>query len=77
MNSITRFFWFCSGANFAILKRTPTESNKYVGIGATVFFTGVLAALAAGYALFSVFQKPIILSCANDADMFNNINSIE
>ncbi|MFL0684081.1 uncharacterized protein DUF4407 [Algoriphagus aquaeductus] len=56
MNSITRFFWFCSGANFAILKRIPTESNKYVGIGATVFFTGVLAALAAGYALFTVFQ---------------------
>lgn len=57
MNSITRFFWFCSGANFAILKRTPTESNKYVGIGATVFFTGILAALAAGYALFTVFQS--------------------
>lgn len=56
MNSITRFFWFCSGANFAILMRTPTESNKYVGIGATVFFTGVLAALAAGYALLTVFQ---------------------
>ncbi|MCS5490264.1 DUF4407 domain-containing protein [Algoriphagus limi] len=57
MNSLTRFFWFCSGANFSILKRTPTESNKYVGIGATVFFTGVLAALAAGYALFTVFQS--------------------
>ena len=57
MSRITRFFWFCSGANFAILKRTPTESNKYVGIGATVFFTGVLAALAAGYALFTVFQS--------------------
>ncbi|SDC52662.1 protein of unknown function [Algoriphagus faecimaris] len=57
MKSITRFFWFCSGANFSILKRTPTESNKYMGIGATVFFTGVLAALAAGYALFTVFQS--------------------
>lgn len=57
MNSLIRFFWFCSGANFSILKRTPTESNKYVGIGATVFFTGVLAALAAGYALFTVFQS--------------------
>ncbi|NVJ84740.1 MAG: DUF4407 domain-containing protein [Algoriphagus sp.] len=57
MNSLTRFFWFCSGANFSILKRTPTESNKYVGIGATVFFTGVLAALAAGYALFTIFQS--------------------
>jgi hypothetical protein len=56
MNSFNRFFWFCSGANYAILNRTPTESNKYVGIGATVFFTGVLAALAAGYALYTVFQ---------------------
>lgn len=57
MSRITQFFWFCSGANFAILKRTPTDSNKYVGIGATVFFTGLLAALAAGYALFTVFQS--------------------
>ncbi|RAI90234.1 DUF4407 domain-containing protein [Algoriphagus yeomjeoni] len=57
MNRITRFFWFCSGANFSILKRSPTESNKYIGIGATVFFTGILAALAAGYALFTVFQS--------------------
>lgn len=57
MNRITQFFWFCSGANFAILKRTPTESNKYLGIGATVFFTGVLAAVAAGYALYTVFQN--------------------
>lgn len=56
MEKISRFFWFCSGANFALLKRTPTESNKYVGIGATVFFTGVLAAIAAGYALYTVFQ---------------------
>ncbi|TDQ15259.1 uncharacterized protein DUF4407 [Algoriphagus boseongensis] len=57
MNQLTKFFWFCSGANFQILKRTPTESNKYIGIGATVFFTGVLAALAAGYALYTVFQE--------------------
>jgi len=57
MERITRFFWFCSGANFSLLKRSPTETNKYVGIGATVFFTGVLAALAAGYALFTVFQS--------------------
>jgi hypothetical protein len=57
MQQITRFFWFCSGANFALLKRAPTESNKYFGIGATVFFTGILAALAAGYALYTVFQS--------------------
>lgn len=57
MEQLTRFFWFCSGANFSLLKRSPTESNKYIGIGATVFFTGVLAALAAGYALYTVFQS--------------------
>ncbi|MCE2779138.1 MAG: DUF4407 domain-containing protein [Algoriphagus sp.] len=57
MQVLTRFFWFCSGANFSILQKTPTESNKYLGIGATVFFTGVFAALAGFYALYTVFQS--------------------
>lgn len=49
------FLWFCSGANIAILQKCPTETNKYIGIGGTVFFTGVLASLSAGYALYTVF----------------------
>ncbi len=57
MQALTRFFWFCSGANFPILQKVPTESNKYLGIGATVFFTGVFAALAGFYALYTVFQS--------------------
>ncbi|MGV3631354.1 MAG: DUF4407 domain-containing protein [Bacteroidota bacterium] len=58
MNKATRnFFWFCSGANRQLLERCPTESSKYVGIGATVFFTGVLAAISAGYALYTVFDS--------------------
>jgi len=57
MDRITGFLWFCSGATFSLLKRSPTEANKYAGIGATVFFTGILAALAAGYALFTVFHS--------------------
>lgn len=56
MQLLTRFFWFCSGANFSILQKVPTESTKYVGIGATIFFTGVFAALAGFYALYTVFQ---------------------
>ena len=56
MQVLTRFFWFCSGANFPILQKVPTETTKYVGIGATVFFTGVFAALAGFYALYTVFQ---------------------
>ncbi|MFD2037242.1 DUF4407 domain-containing protein [Belliella marina] len=57
MNKVTRFFWFCSGANFSLLKRAPTDSNKYFGIGGTIFFTGLLATVSAGYALNTVFQS--------------------
>lgn len=47
----------CSGADTALLEKCPTESGKYAGIGATVFFTGIFAALAAGYALYTVFDS--------------------
>ncbi|GAA4434790.1 DUF4407 domain-containing protein [Ravibacter arvi] len=57
MKSFRDFFWFCSGVNRSILMRCPSESEKYAGIGATVFFTGVLASLSAGYALFTVFEN--------------------
>lgn len=62
MNSLTQFFHFCAGADQSILKRTPTDQNKYAGIGATVFFTGIFAAIAGGFALFSVFKSiPVAL----------------
>lgn len=62
MSGLTSFFHFCAGANASILKRTPTDQNKYAGIGATVFFTGIFAAIAGGFALFSVFKSiPIAL----------------
>ena len=57
MEKIKHFFWLCSGANIAILKKCESEASKYVGIGATVFFTGVFATLAASYALFTVFDN--------------------
>ena len=62
MDKVKTFFWFCSGANISILKRCPTESSKYTGIGATVFFTGLLAAISSGYALFTVFNSIAIAS---------------
>ena len=61
MTSLKDFFIFCSGANRSILKRTPTEINKYVSIGATIFFTGVFAAIAAGYALYTVFDSYLLV----------------
>jgi len=56
MNSISRFFCFCSGIHIDTLKKHPTEHNKYIGIGATIFFTGLFAALSGGYAMYFVFK---------------------
>ncbi len=51
------FFIFCSGIDPNLLDKCPTEANKYIGIGATVFFTGVLAFLSSGYAIHTVFDS--------------------
>lgn len=51
-----RFFFICSGADKEILNQCPTEWNKYAGIGATIFFTGLLASLSGGYALYTIFR---------------------
>ncbi|MCJ8210499.1 DUF4407 domain-containing protein [Mucilaginibacter sp. RS28] len=56
MRKVTRFFWFCSGAHIDTLKKYPIEHNKYVGIGATIFFTALFAALSGGYAMYFVFS---------------------
>jgi len=56
MQQLTYFFWLCSGADIDTLKKCPTEKSKYAGIGATIFFTGLFAALAGGYALYTVFD---------------------
>ncbi|MDE3742657.1 DUF4407 domain-containing protein [Maribacter polysaccharolyticus] len=54
---LQQFFILCSGADASILKTcTEGERNKYAGIGATVFFTAVMAFLASAYALFTVFD---------------------
>ncbi|ADY54086.1 hypothetical protein Pedsa_3556 [Pseudopedobacter saltans DSM 12145] len=55
MKKITDFFWFCSGAHVELLKKYPTEHNKFIGIGATIFFTALFASLSGGYAMYFVF----------------------
>ncbi|MBT8186468.1 MAG: DUF4407 domain-containing protein [Croceitalea sp.] len=58
---IQRFFIFCSGADTDILQTcSKGERNKYAGIGATVFFTAVMAFIASGYALFTVFDNILV-----------------
>ena len=60
MNSAKKFLLFCSGIDLKILEKCPSDENKYVGIGATVLFTGILAFFSAGYALFTVFDSYIL-----------------
>ncbi len=55
MLSIQRFFWMCAGTPIEIIEKYPTEHNKFIGIGATIFFTALFAGLSGGYALYYVF----------------------
>ena len=55
---LKQFFIVCSGSDTQILENCSVgEQNKYAGIGATVFFTAVMAFIAASYALFTVFDN--------------------
>ncbi len=56
---LKQFFLFCSGIDQKILEKCPSDTNKYIGIGATVFFTGVLAFFSSAYALFTIFDSYI------------------
>jgi len=52
---IQSFFILCSGADRDVLDTCSRgEKNKYAGIGATVFFTAILATIAATYALYLI-----------------------
>ena len=55
---LKQFFILCSGVDKNIIETCSNgEQNKYAGIGATVFFTAVMAFIASSYALFTVFNN--------------------
>ncbi|OOG71772.1 DUF4407 domain-containing protein [Flavobacterium sp. A45] len=57
---LKQFFILCSGADKNLLEGcSDGEQTKFVGIGATVFFTAVMAFIASAYALFTVFDNVI------------------
>lgn len=56
MNWFQKFLLVCSGGNIHILRKTPSEWNKFAGIGGIVLFTAIFATLSAGYAMFTVFD---------------------
>ena len=58
---LKNFFILCSGADKNLIASCSNgEQNKYAGIGATVFFTAVMAFIASSYALFTVFDNALI-----------------
>ncbi len=55
---LKNFFILCSGADRNLINECANgEQNKFAGIGATVFFTAVMATIAASYALYTVFSN--------------------
>ncbi len=54
----SNFFWWCAGAYQDVLKDCPSEQTKYAGLGGVLLATFILAALSAGYAVYSVFNEP-------------------
>src|SRR3970282_545210 len=58
---LNQFFILCSGADKNLREGcSEGEQTKFVGIGATVFFTAVMAFIASSYALFTVFDDPYV-----------------
>lgn len=60
---INEFLWTCAGVNKQVLRQCPSDYAKYAGIGGTILFTALMAALSGGYALNFVF-KNMWVACA-------------
>lgn len=55
---LKNFFLTCSGVDKNLINECSNgEQNKYAGIGATVFFTAIMATIAGSYALYTVFDN--------------------
>ncbi len=57
MTMFYSFFSWCSGARLYLLKNCPTDYNKYFGIGAIVFLTGIMASITGYFALYMIFES--------------------
>ncbi|HUX54873.1 MAG TPA: DUF4407 domain-containing protein [Williamwhitmania sp.] len=55
-----RVFCWCSGARLYLLERCPSDLNKFLGIGAVILMTGILASLSGGYAIYTIFRSPLL-----------------
>ena len=60
MATLKSFLLQCSGVDLPTLEKCPSDENKYVGIGATILFTAVLAFCSSAYALHTVFDSVVM-----------------
>jgi len=60
MKNLQEFLLMCSGADQSILKRSPSDINKQLGLGGTILFTAIFASLAAAYAVHLIFDDVLI-----------------
>jgi hypothetical protein len=55
-SKVMRLLWAAAGGDRYILERaTYSDQIKYMGLGGIVFATGAMAALAGGYAFYTIF----------------------
>ncbi len=55
---LNRFFLICSGADLKLIHECSNgEQNKYAGIGATIFFTALMAFIAGTFAIYTIFKN--------------------
>lgn len=59
MDKVMKFLWKCGGADPQILQYCPYSDHiKNAGIGGVVLATSVMAALAMGFAMHTIFASP-------------------
>ena len=63
-NIFYHLFWWIAGAKIEHLKNYPTEHEKYLHIGMTIFLTWLLATLGGFYAFFILFNNLILAMLA-------------
>ncbi len=59
LSLLYRFFCWCSGARLYILKKCPTDYNKFFGIGIIIFLTALMAFFSGAYAFFTIFESKV------------------
>jgi hypothetical protein len=75
--AFTRFLWTCAGADKRILVNcTYADHVKYFCLGGIVLATGILAALAGGYAFYTIFQPKGDAIDKDQIDVFTCVLSV-